>query len=406
MGQPRTSDFHWRNRVALWVSVVVNGYIVLADCVFARLHANGWGQSVLGFADAIGAVLSFPGFYVGLRARLRDGHHTTTPVWLFMLAVNFLLWWIIVRVALRMMFPKPRIAGEGDEPHGGTTRRTFLTTGARLAFAGVAGTGAYSLLVASRWYETTHRLHPLRGLAPELNGLRVVQLSDIHHGPNLSLAYVREVVAATNALNADVILLTGDYVHRSAKYIEPVARELAELRAKSGVLGVLGNHDWWEDGPATKRAFAKYNIPLIDNDRMFLTPDRKLVRSADRGLCIAGIGDYLEDEILFDMALGGVPDDMPRLLMSHNPDAAEDSRLRAGNWRVDLMVCGHTHGGQVKFPLLGTPIVPSRYGQKYAAGLIQGPVCPVFVSRGVGMTVLPIRFRVAPEIAVTEFHSA
>jgi predicted MPP superfamily phosphohydrolase len=403
MDQPQATDFRRRNRLALWVSLAVNAYIVLADCLFARLHVRGWGQSLIGFADAVGALLSFPGFYIGLRAHLRDGHHTTTPVWLFMLAVNFLLWWIIARVALRLMFPKPAV--EGGELEG-TTRRQFLSTGSRLAVAAAAGTGVYSLFVASRWFGTTHRVHHLQGLPPELNGLRVVQLSDIHHGPNLCLGYVREIIAATNALNADIILLTGDYVHRSWKYIDPVVRELSELRAKIGILATLGNHDWWEGGPATKRAFAKYRIPLIDNDRMFLTPDRKLVRSSNRGLCIAGIGDYLEDEISFDMALGGVPDDMPRLLMSHNPDSAEDTRLLNGNWRIDLMLCGHTHGGQVKVPLLGTPIVPSRFGQKYAAGLIQGPRCPVFISRGVGMTVLPVRFRVPPEIAVTEFHSA
>ena len=408
------SQTRFQHRFALWTSALLNSFIVVVDCVFVRIHANGWGQPVIGFLDAIGAVLQFPALYIVVNARLSDGPRTTTGVWVIMLALNLIIWAVMVRLLLHFMFPRRSAAPQTrtEEPTAetvaarGPSRRMFLATGTRLAVAGVAGTGIYSVFVGSRWFETTHRIHPLHGLPRELDGLRIVQLTDIHHGPNLSLSYVREVVAATNALQADLVLLTGDYVHRSPLYIEPVARVLAELRGRIGVLGVLGNHDWWEDGPATKRAFAHHRIPLIDNDRMFVTPQRTLARSAASGLCIAGVGDYMEDQVLFDTALGGVPAGMPRVLLSHNPDVAEDARLLVGKWRVDLMMCGHTHGGQVKLPLLGTPIIPSRYGQKYASGLVQGPVCPVFVSRGVGMTVLPVRFNVAPEVAVIELRCA
>jgi predicted MPP superfamily phosphohydrolase len=233
-----------------------------------------------------------------------------------------------------------------------------------------------------------------------------VQLTDIHHGPNLSLDYVREVVAATNALRPDVVLLTGDYVYRSPRYIVPVVRELAELRGSIGVVGVLGNHDWWEDATMTRNAFAQAGIPLIDNSRIFVTPDRKLTANAHEGLCIAGVGDYLEDYTRFDAALAYVPESMPRLLLSHNPDAAEDPDLLALKPRIDLMLCGHTHGGQVRFPGVGSMIVPSRFGQKYALGLVKGPACDVYVSRGIGTTILPIRFGVPPEIAMMELRPA
>jgi predicted MPP superfamily phosphohydrolase len=97
---------------------------------------------------------------------------------------------------------------------------------------------------------------------------------------------------------------------------------------------------------------------------------------------------------------------MPRLLLSHNPDAAEDPRFLRARHRVDLMLSGHTHGGQVRLPVVGAPVIPSKYGQKYAAGLVQGPRCPVYVSRGLGLSGLPVRFGVPPEIVLFELQRA
>jgi predicted MPP superfamily phosphohydrolase len=89
-------------------------------------------------------------------------------------------------------------------------------------------------------------------------------------------------------------------------------------------------------------------------------------------------------------------------LLSHNPDVAEDPILLASRLRVDLMISGHTHGGQVRLPLLGTPIVPSRFGSRYAGGFVKGPAFPVIISRGIGMSLLPVRWNVAPEIVEIE----
>src|SRR5581483_3856010 len=104
-------------------------------------------------------------------------------------------------------------------------------------------------------------------------------------------------------------------------------------------------------------------------------------------------------------ALGALPAGMPRILLSHNPDVAEDRDFVEPKWRGDLMLCGHTHGGQVHVPGMGTPVVPSRYGQKYSQGLVQGPTCPVFICRGIGMSLMPVRFGVPPEIAVIELRA-
>jgi predicted MPP superfamily phosphohydrolase len=240
----------------------------------------------------------------------------------------------------------------------------------------------------------------IRDLPEGLVGLRIVQVTDVHHGPWVGMERVREVVERANALEPDLVVLTGDYVLKSAAYIGPVAEALGKLRAKIGIVGVLGNHDWREDGKLTQWALAHNGITLVDNTRVVLTPGRRLVRSAEAGLCIAGVGDYWEDKQDYERALGGVSAAMPRLLLTHNPDVAEERGLKP--YRVDLMMCGHTHGGQIWVPGLGTPGITSKHGSKYARGLVNGPACRVYVSAGVGVAVLPVRFGVMPEINVVE----
>jgi predicted MPP superfamily phosphohydrolase len=263
----------------------------------------------------------------------------------------------------------------------------------------VAGWGFFA---EARWFEVTRRTFPVKGLPPELDGLRVVQLSDIHHSQWMSIKWVRQIVDVTNSLDADVVALTGDYVYRGLEYVRPTAIELARLRPRIGVVGVMGNHDWWQNGELTKWAFAKEGVPLIDNARRFVTPDRRMVERAGEGICFAGVGDLWEDKCVYRDALGGVPGGMPRILLAHNPDVAEEPEFLQSGYRVDLMLSGHTHGGQIRLPGIGAPVTNSRLGQKYAKGLVRGPVCPVYVSRGLGMTVMPIRVGVRPEIAVIE----
>ena len=466
-----THEFIWQRRAARWGSLLIGVYCLLADWVLQPLHVRGWFQPVLAQLDSISWILSFPGYLIVQHLRIREAlsppHRVGTLTWWIIWCVNLVLWAVALRLLLRVIFPERETAegegevsgaalklcpGVGDDldatatatisdsleqrttpgqsaaqrsaapapcsndasstassaaPSTKTSRRTFLTHTARAAVACTTLAVGHSMLFETRWFEVTRRCHLIRGLHPDLAGLRVVQLTDLHHGPAMSLNYIREVIAATNALKPDLILLTGDYVHRSAAYIDPIVRELAELRASIGVVGVLGNHDWWESALLTRECFALAGIPLIDNDRVFVSSDRKFTPDESRGgLCIAGVGDYLEDRIRLDRALRDVPESMPRLLMSHNPDVVEYPPLVASRTRIDLMLSGHTHGGQIRIPLLGTPIVPSRFGSKYASGLVQGPVCPIYVSRGIGTTILPLRFRVAPEITQIEIHPA
>jgi uncharacterized protein len=154
------------------------------------------------------------------------------------------------------------------------------------------------------------------------------------------------------------------------------------------VVAVLGNHDWWYDGERITRAFQAQGITVLEDDV------RELEIRGQR-LCIAGVGDLLTRAPSVRGALDRVPPGCPVIVLMHEPDLfpmIDDRPL--------LTVAGHTHGGQVALPLLGRPIVPSKYGQRYAAGLVVENGHRMFVTTGVGTSIFPVRFGVPPEIAL------
>jgi uncharacterized protein len=287
-----------------------------------------------------------------------------------------------------------------------SSRRRFIVD-APIAVAGVGLSGGLvRATVFDPWDLRIARYTiPIADLPPALEGLRLAQISDTHLGPRIPAAFIESAVAKAMAMKPDMVLLTGDYIHSGVVHIEPSAELFLPLFTLGvPVVGVLGNHDWYGNGPRMRRALEAIGVRMIDNSRVFISATGGELQSdaPSEGLCLAGFGDLTEDGVDVEAALGGIPARMPRLLLSHNPDAAELPRFRgrsASAPRVDLMISGHTHGGQVHIPFLGTPGVPSRYGQKYAGGLVQGPAFRVLISRGVGMSLLPIRLGVPPEIS-------
>ena len=433
-----TDPKHRYNRSAIAVATAVAVLLLLARFVSEPLHHRGALHGLTAYLNGLGHVLQLPGVVVAGALGLPVWRHAGWTGWLATLPINFVFYFLAWHVFLRLRgepvarrSPDSPVAerpvGDPDESAStapatlapdasagtplrsaaaGLTRRRVLRHGTTALAAAAAAVGGYALFVEPRWFRVTRRTFPVTGLPPQLQGLRIVHLTDIHLGPWMSLGHVREVVRATNALNPDLVLLTGDFVHESPVYIRPVADALAALRPTIEAVGVLGNHDWWEDGPQVRQELTRAGIRMIDNARCLLRPNRTLSddtnASHNGGLCLAGVGDLWEDRQHYDAVLGDLPTALPRLLLSHNPDVAEEPGLRPH--RVDLMLSGHTHGGQVWVPGLGTPVVPSRFGQKYAHGLVQGPACPVFISSGIGMAVLPLRLRVPPEIAVIELQ--
>ncbi len=269
-----------------------------------------------------------------------------------------------------------------------TTRRGFLARAALGATATGLAAGAYPFLEA-RWLRLTRRTIAVPRLPSSFRGLSVAFLSDLHHGPFVGLDYIRHAIDWTNSSRPDLVLLGGDYVSASPRYFAPVCEAMGRLRAPMGRFATLGNHDVRESGPVCRSELARVGLELLDNRGVHLR------RGGDR-LLIAGVADLWTEEPDVARALGEARDGDAAIVVSHNPDYAE----YAPDPRVSLMICGHTHGGQVVMPGVGAIVLPSRFGRKYAGGLVQAPAHPVFVGRGVGTSGPPVRFYCRPEIVL------
>jgi len=231
------------------------------------------------------------------------------------------------------------------------------------------------------------------------DGLKVTVISDLHVGsPHFDLPKLEEVVKLANKANPDVVLLGGDYVIQSVvggSFVnpEPIAEELGKLEAKLGVYSVLGNHDWWFDGQRVKTALEEAGIRVLEDEAIE-------VEFQECRFWLVGIGDYWERAHDVGKAFRDVPGDAPVLVLTHNPDVFVDLPTRAL-----ITFAGHTHGGQVNLPIIGPPVTMSKYGQRFVVGHIEEEGKHLFVSPGLGTSILPIRFRVPPEISFVVLRS-
>jgi predicted MPP superfamily phosphohydrolase len=306
---------------------------------------------------------------------------------------------------------------EGSTDLKRISRRRFLTT-LGLSGAGMVGLSSYGFAVEASWRldVTRYRVSPPnwpRGLK-----LKIGVIADVHAGgPAMPADRIAEIVARTNALEPDVIALLGDFAasHKfKTRSVAPQewAEALGELKAPLGVHAILGNHDWWDDlaaqrarrGPVLgRRMLERSGIPVYENDAT------RLVKDGHR-FWLAGLGDQLAflagrrkrgtrrfqgvDDL--DGTLAKVTDEAPVVLLAHEPDIFP----RVSD-RVSLTLSGHTHGGQVR--VLGySPMVPSRYGNRYAYGHIVEDDRHLIVSGGLGCSILPVRLGCPPEIVVVD----
>lgn len=280
-----------------------------------------------------------------------------------------------------------------------TKKRTILSIPAAL-FMVVLVLAVWSFVIEPDRL-TVNDVHlQLNGWPSSFDNLRMVVIGDLHVGsPYIGAEKLRQIVRVVNEKNPDLILIPGDFVIQDVlggHFVEPetIAENLKGLHARFGVYAVLGNHDRWLNAERVQRALESAGIRVLEND----------VARIEQGggvLWLAGLSDLWTSQPDIPGTLGKTTGEGPVIMFTHNPDV-----FPLIPSRVILTVAAHTHGGQVNIPLLGRLIVPSHYGQRYAAGHVIEDGRHLFVTTGIGTSIIPVRFRVAPEIALLTISAA
>jgi len=270
------------------------------------------------------------------------------------------------------------------------SRRQFLQRGLLLA-AAAAVPPAGMAVIRSRDLAIEKHQVDLPGLHPLLDGLRIVQLSDLHRGPLVAEDAIAAAAAAAMELQPDLVTLTGDFVSISHTNIASCIEALLPLRAPLGVYGVPGNHDHHAGAGVIAARLAGAGIPLLVNRNV----------EVERGLYLAGVDDLWSGNARPDAALSGIPRGAARILLSHNPSVVDgvDESL--------LLLAGHTHGGQINIgPLTGffTSAVTSH--GRFLSGWYRNGQTRLYVNRGIGVVGIPLRFRSRPEVTLFVLRAA
>jgi uncharacterized protein len=267
----------------------------------------------------------------------------------------------------------------------------FILTAIAILFA----TSVYAQGVEPRWFAIKTIDVKLAGLDPVFEGYKIVQLTDLHaRSAVMNRQQLEKVARLANQQQPDLIALTGDYITSGAgKSEQMLANAFSQLRARDGIIAVMGNHDRSEDSAPLERAFDAGNIKLLNN----------AVHSIDRHgslLNIAGVDDVWLQRANLPQTIARLPDTGTNILLAHEPDFGD---IAAASYRFELQLSGHSHGGQIVLPF--APRVTPTWGKKYINGLYQLGTMQVYVSPGVGTTGPPkARFNCRPEISVIILH--
>lgn len=234
----------------------------------------------------------------------------------------------------------------------------------------------------------------------ELSGLRIALIGDIHTDNRfIDAKKLQKIVELTNGQNPDLVVLLGDYIQGGRKdaghRVEPeiTAAQLKNLKAPLGVYAVLGNHDWWYNGEKVRSAFESEGIPILEDEA-------KELNWHGKSFWLVGLADLWTRPQHIQQSIAKAPSGSTVIALTHNPDIFPNLPQS-----VPLLLAAHTHGGQVNLPLIGTPVVSSRFGPKYTAGHVYENGHHLYVTTGIGTSIMRVRFRVPPEIVILTINS-
>ncbi len=273
------------------------------------------------------------------------------------------------------------------------SRRTFLRASLQVIGGSAlitSGSAVYVLVAEKEWVAVERVTLTLPRLPAAFDGYRLAQISDLHFGSAVRPEYLLETCKQVSALAPDLIAVTGDFVSRLTNgEADWVTEGVRALSAPDGVYATLGNHDWWEHAETVATSIERGGGTLLRNRHV--TVDRP-----GGSLYLAGVDDIWEGQHDLDAALAGIPDGAGVVLLAHEPDFADEV---AADGRVDLQLSGHSHGGQIRLPLIGAPVTP-WLGQKYKHGWYQVGPLQVYTNRGLGLVRPAVRLNCRPEITL------
>jgi predicted MPP superfamily phosphohydrolase len=291
-------------------------------------------------------------------------------------------WWAACLVFAVLMLPAHLLVRLGGLPEAWV----WGTAGGVALLAGADAVGGRP--------RVKRRTVRVEGLAPELDGYRIGQLSDVHCGPNVSEATVGRWVARLNRLELDLVAVTGDLITHGSEYVEAVARALGGLRARDGAYACMGNHDYFTDGEHLVGALERRGLTVLRNRGVVLA------RGGAR-LFVAGVDDTWTSRANVARALAGRPEGVPTVLLAHDPDLFPQAEARG----VELTLSGHTHGGQLAVPGV-RPLSLARLMTRWTHGMFRRGRSFLYVNRGAGTTGPPVRLGASPELTVLTLRRA
>jgi uncharacterized protein len=255
--------------------------------------------------------------------------------------------------------------------------------------------GVYGVMVRRRLPKVRRFEVVIAGLDPAFDGFSIAQLSDLHVGSLCPRQRVLGWVRRANALDADVVALTGDYVTSGVCFHEDIADALGELRARMGVYAVMGNHDYFGDGQPLLDLLDERDVHVLRNEHVVLS-------RGEARLCLAGVDDVYTRRIDIDAALHGRDSTFPLMVLAHDPRSFDALAARG----AALVLSGHTHWGQLALPLWPTRFNLARALVRYPAGWYRRGTAQLYVSPGLGTTGPPVRLGTWPEISVFVLRSS
>lgn len=313
------------------------------------------------------------------------------------MSVSFIIAVAIVGGLLLVLLRLLRAPGN----HNGTgapRSKKAVRVAALLVLVGLIGCGVWGFFIEPNRLIVHQAAIKIDNWPGELNGFRIALIGDVHTGAwFIDDRKLQRIVELTNQQQPDLVVLLGDYMVSNSWHghrVEPevTAAALKNLKAPLGVYAVLGNHDWWYNGEKCRLAFEQNGIHVLDNEVAE-------VSWHDKSFWLAGLADLWTRPQHINETIAKIPPGATVIVLTHNPDIFP--RLPP---TVPLLLAAHTHGGQVTLPLIGAAVVPSDYGQKYTVGHVFENGHHLYVTTGIGTSIMPVRFRVPPEIVILKIN--